>query len=62
MLRIAKESGVRHAVICGSYFSYFAKIWPEKELTKWHHYIRSRVDQETMALSFADDSFDVAIL
>ena len=62
MLRIAKESGVRHAVICGSYFSYFAKIWPEKELTKWHPYIRSRVDQETMALSFADDSFDVAIL
>jgi dihydroflavonol-4-reductase len=62
LLRIAKESGVKHAVICGSYFSYFAKIWPEKELTKWHPYIRSRVDQENMALSFADDTFDVAIL
>lgn len=62
MLRIAKECGVKHTVICGSYFSYFEKIWPEKELYKWHPYIRSRRDQEDMALSFADDSFDAAIL
>lgn len=62
LLRLAKESGVKHAAICGSYFSHFAKIWPEKELTKWHPYIRSRIDQETMALSFADGNFDVAVL
>ena len=62
LLRLAKESGVKHAAICGSYFSHFAKIWPEKELTKWHPYIRSRIDQETMALSFAGGNFDVAVL
>ncbi|MEL7608949.1 MAG: NAD(P)-dependent oxidoreductase [Bacillota bacterium] len=62
LLRIAKECGVKHAVVCGSYFAYFDKIWPEKELSKWHPYIRSRRDQETMALSFADESFDVAVL
>ncbi len=62
ILRIAREVGVRHAVICGSYFSYFAKLWPQKELTRWHPYIRSRIDQEEMALSFANDAFDVAIL
>ncbi len=62
LLRLAKECGVKHAAICGSYFSYFAKAWPEKELTKWHPYIRSRVDQETMAMSYADDNFDVAVL
>ena len=62
LLRIAKASGVKHAVIAGSYFSYFAKIRPELELTKWHPYIRSRIDQENMALSFADDNFSVAIL
>ena len=61
LLRIAKASGVKHAVIAGSYFSYFAKIHPEMELTKWHPYIRSRIDQENMALAFADDSFSVAI-
>ena len=62
LLRIAKESGVKHAVICGSYFAYFDRIWPEKHLYDNHPYIRSRVDQANMALSFADSSFDVAML
>lgn len=62
LLRLAKASGVKHAVIAGSYFSYFAKKWPQLELTKWHPYIRSRIDQETMALSFADETFDVSVL
>ena len=61
-LRIAKECGVKHAAICGSYFSHFDKIWPEKELYKWHPYIRCRRDQEKMALGFADANFSVAIL
>jgi len=62
LLRTAKECGVKHAVICGSYFSYFDKIWPRMELARWHPYIRSRVAQEKMALAFADDQFSVAIL
>lgn len=62
LLRIAKESGVKYVAICGSYFAHFAKVWPEKELTKWHPYIRSRIDQENVALSFADENFDVAVL
>lgn len=62
LLKIAKECGVKHVAICGSYFSYFAKTMPEAELTKWHPYIRSRIDQENAAMSFADDNFDVAVL
>src|SRR6056297_1672268 len=62
LLRIAKETGVKHAVICGSYFSHFAKVRPKDELTKWHPYIRSRIDQEEMSISYADDNFDVAII
>jgi nucleoside-diphosphate-sugar epimerase len=61
-LRLAKECGVKHSVICGSYFSHFEKIWPEKEFYKWHPYIRSRIDQEKMAMGFADDNFNVAVL
>jgi len=61
-LRLAKECGVKHAAICGSYFSYFDKIWPEKEFYRWHPYIRCRVDQEKMAMGFADDNFSVAVL
>jgi len=62
MLKIAKECGVKHAVICGSYFSYFDKIWSKKELSRWHPYVRSRIEQEDMALKFADNNFSVAIL
>ncbi|MBR0063792.1 MAG: NAD(P)-dependent oxidoreductase [Oscillospiraceae bacterium] len=62
LLSLCKECGVRHAVICGSYFSYAAKKWPEKELTKWHPYIKSRIDQENAAMSFAGDDLDVAVL
>lgn len=62
LLRLAKEAGVKHVVILGSYFAYFNRIWPDKELTKWHPYIRSRKDQEDIAISFADDGFDVAVL
>ena len=61
-LKIAKECGVKHAGICGSYFSYFDKIWPEKQLSRWHPYIRSRIDQEKMAMSYAGDNFSVAVL
>ncbi|MCL2128270.1 MAG: nucleoside-diphosphate sugar epimerase, partial [Treponema sp.] len=61
-LRIAKECGVKHTVICGSYFSHFDKIWPWMELGKWHPYIRSRIAQEMMAMSFAGRYFNVAVL
>lgn len=63
LLKIAKESGVKKAVILGSYFSYFAKEWKYLNLTKYHPYIRSRIDQEIMATSFAEDGkMDVAVL
>lgn len=62
LLRLAKECGVKHCVVCGSYFSYFAKTRPQDELTKWHPYIRSRIDQEEMCMRYADESFDVAVL
>ncbi len=62
ILPLCKEVGMKNAVILGSYFAYADKIWPEMELTKKHPYIRSRVDQENVAFSFADDNFDVAVL
>ena len=62
LIKVAKEVGVKHVSICGSYFSYFAKKWPHLELTKYHPYIRSRIDQEKMALSYAEKGFDVSIL
>lgn len=62
LLPLAKGCGVKHVVICGSYFAYLAKTHPDMELTKWHPYIRSRIEQEEAAISFADGHFDVAVL
>ena len=62
ILPLCKEVGVKKAVILGSYFSWLVKERPDMHLTEKHPYIRSRMDQEQLALSFADDSFDVAVL
>lgn len=62
ILPIAKANKIKNVVIFGSYFSHFDKIWPELELSKWHPYIRSRREQERVALSFSDEDFSVAIL
>ncbi len=62
LLPLAKAAGVKHIVVLGSYFAYFDRIWPEMELSKWHPYIRSRRDQEDVALGFAGPDMDVAVL
>ena len=62
LLPIAKELGYKNATILNSYFTYLAKLRPDMKLYEKHPYIRSRVDQENFALSFADDNFAVASL
>ncbi len=62
ILPLCKEVGMKNAVILGSYFSYAAKQYPEMKLTEKHPYIKSRIDQEEVAFSFADENFDVAVL
>lgn len=62
LLRIAKEAGVKHTVVLGSYFAYFNRAWKDLKLYDTHPYIRSRVDQANMALSFADENMDVSVL
>ncbi len=62
ILPLCKEVGMKNAVVLGSYFSYAAKQYPEMKLTEKHPYIKSRIDQEEVAFSFADENFDVAVL
>lgn len=62
LLRLAKAAGVKRAVICGSYFTYFNRVWPELSLASRHPYIKSRVEQENMALSFSSADFAVSVL
>ena len=62
ILPLCKEVGMKNAVILGSYFSFLHKNYPELKATEKHPYIRSRIDQENVAFSFADDNFDVSVL
>ncbi len=49
LLRLGKSVGVTRAVVLGSYFTYFNRLWPHLKLTKHHPYIRSRVEQQKVA-------------
>jgi nucleoside-diphosphate-sugar epimerase len=63
LLRLAVEAKVTQAVILGSYFAYASRKYPKWELEANHPYIRSRLDQEQAALSFAHSgAMNVAVL
>lgn len=36
ILGLAKQAGVKHAVVLGSYFTHFNRAWPELELARHH--------------------------
>jgi dihydroflavonol-4-reductase len=59
LLNIAKKAGIRRAVILGSYFAHFDRLWPELRLAERHSYIRSRVEQEQKAVSIPGLEVDV---
>ena len=59
VLRLAKQAGIKHAVVFGSYFSHFNRLWPELRLADRHPYIRSRVEQEQAVTSIPDLDVDV---
>jgi nucleoside-diphosphate-sugar epimerase len=49
VLTQAQRAGVTRAVLLGSYFAHFNRLWPELRLLERHPYIRSRVEQERLA-------------
>jgi dihydroflavonol-4-reductase len=51
VLSLAKQAGVKRAVVLGSYFAHFNRVWPELKLAERHPYIRSRVEQEIAVTS-----------
>lgn len=61
-LRLGKKAGIKRAVICGSYFSHFAKIWPDFNMAETHPYIRARLKQEEVALMHNSADMDVMVL
>lgn len=62
LVPIAKENGVNHLLVFGSYFTYFNETRPHLELAKNHPYIKSRLMQKELVFSFSDDTFAVSLL
>jgi nucleoside-diphosphate-sugar epimerase len=61
-IRLCRRAGVTNVVLLGSYFSHFARLWPELELARHHPYMRSRVEQEYAATAEAGSGVKLAIL
>jgi dihydroflavonol-4-reductase len=49
VVRLARQAGLRRAVICGSYFAWFERTQPSWRLADHHPYIRARRDQAAAA-------------
>lgn len=68
LLPLAKQVGIKKAVVLGSYFSmldkdeYGYKAKMPKGLKERNPYIRARLNQEATVEKFVDDNFDAAVL
>lgn len=60
--RSAKKAGVKKMIILGSYFCYFNRQWPDMQLTTYHPYIRSRVEQEKFACENSTRDLEIIVL
>lgn len=65
VMKIAKNQGVKKAIIFGSYFSYVNNhglAGVKKGQLERHPYIKARVDQFDCAKALGDDNFKVAVI
>jgi len=62
LVRLARQAGARRVVVCGSYFTWFDRQWPEMRLAQRHCYIRSRVEQREAVLAESRDGMETAML
>ena len=62
LMVLARNAGVKRAVVLGSYFVHFDRIWPHLKLKENHPYIRSRVEQEAAAIEAGGKDMAVMIL
>mgnify|MGYP000150346321 CR=1 FL=1 len=58
----ARKAGVKRCVILNSYFAYFDRLWPQKQLAERHPYIKCRVEQAQRTIAAGGETMDVMIL
>jgi dihydroflavonol-4-reductase len=62
LFRLAQQAGVRRGVVLSSYFTFFARSWPDLHLDTHHPYIRSRLEQEEACLRASHPALELMIL
>lgn len=62
VIRLARQAGVRRAVVFSSYFAALDLRWPEMKLAETHPYIRSRREQIEAAKQAAGSNLTVSFL
>lgn len=58
----ARKAGVTRAVVLGSYFTHFDRLWPHKKLAQNHAYVRCRVEQAQAAIEAGGATMRVSVL
>lgn len=58
----AKKAGVKKAVLLSSYFCYFDRTYPERNLAKNHSYIKVRNEQADEMIRIGGKEMDVVVL
>jgi nucleoside-diphosphate-sugar epimerase len=61
-LASARNAGVSRAVVLGSYFAYFDRVWPSLRIAERHPYVGSRLRQTQTAFDLITDDFGVVVL
>jgi nucleoside-diphosphate-sugar epimerase len=59
---LAKQAGIKQAVMLGSYYVHFERRWPELKLAERHPYIRTCLEQEDLSLQVCGDDIRLTIL
>lgn len=62
MAAAAKKAGVKKFVVLNSYFAYYHRLHPEKNLMERHPYIKCRVEQADSIIDTGGDEMDVCVL
>lgn len=62
LFSLARQAGVKKAVLFSSYFAHFDRIWPEMHLADHHPYIRARREQEARAIEVGGPDLAVVAL
>ena len=61
-LEAARAAGVSRAVVLGSYFATFDRIWPSLRIAERNSYVASRLRQTQAAFDLITDDFGVLVL